>query len=131
LTTPGQHHIGATYNGDSQFEDSSDPDGELHEVTNVAPTANDDGYTTPGGGAPLTVDAANGVLNNDTDPNGTVLTASPPSPPTTNNGTVALQSDGSFTYTPFAGFSGTDTFTYTASDGQLTSSATVTINVNP
>ncbi len=32
------------------------------------------------------------------------------------NGTVALNADGTFTYTPKAGFKGTDTFTYTASD---------------
>jgi hypothetical protein len=32
------------------------------------------------------------------------------------NGTVTVNADGSFTYTPNAGFTGTDTFTYTASD---------------
>ena len=38
--------------------------------------------------------------------------------------------DGSFTYTPAANFNGTDSFTYTASDGTAVSSvATVTITV--
>ena len=46
------------------------------------------------------------------------------------NGTVNLNPDGSFTYTPNAGFVGTDSFTYKASDGKLDSNlATVTITV--
>ena len=46
------------------------------------------------------------------------------------NGTVTLASDGSFTYTPAANFNGTDSFTYTASDGTAVSNvATVTITV--
>jgi preprotein translocase subunit YajC len=140
LNTAGTHNLEATYSGDDQFEESSDPDGQTHEVTaaDQAPTANNDPssdqvslYTTPGGGASLTVLAADGVLKNDTDPDpGTVLTASTPSSTTTNNGSVDLSSDGSFTYTPPGGFSGADTFSYTASDGQLSSSsATVTVNV--
>jgi hypothetical protein len=44
---------------------------------------------------------------------------------------VVLNSDGSFTYTPQSNFRGTDSFTYTASDGDETSEeATVTITVN-
>ena len=46
------------------------------------------------------------------------------------NGTVVLNADGSFAYTPEAVFSGKDTFTYQASDGVLTSNvATVEITV--
>ncbi|MBC7967581.1 MAG: tandem-95 repeat protein, partial [Fuerstia sp.] len=47
------------------------------------------------------------------------------------NGTLSWSSNGSFTYTPAANFSGTDTFTYrvTDADGD-TSTATVTITVN-
>jgi hypothetical protein len=140
LETPGSYTIHAEYPGDLQFEPSFDPDGQTHEVTaaNQAPTANNDPssdqvslYTTPGGGASLTVSAADGVLRNDTDPDpDTILTASTPSSTTANNGAVDLSQDGSFTYTPPGGFSGPDTFSYTASDGQLSSSiATVTINV--
>jgi hypothetical protein len=33
LNTPGIHQLGATYSGDAQFESSSDPDGDAHEVT--------------------------------------------------------------------------------------------------
>ena len=46
------------------------------------------------------------------------------------SGTVALNPDGSFTYTPAANFNGIDSFTYTASDGTAVSNvATVTISV--
>src|SRR5262249_48389474 len=48
------------------------------------------------------------------------------------SGTLTLNADGTFTYTPAAGFSGTDTFTYRASDGGAVSGeATVTITVSP
>ncbi len=43
---------------------------------------------------------------------------------------MTLAADGSFTYTPAADFNGTDSFTYTASDGTAVSNvATVTITV--
>src|SRR5262249_52852267 len=42
-----------------------------------------------------------------------------------------LNSDGSFSYTPAANFNGSDSFTYRASDGTLTSQpATVTLTIN-
>jgi hypothetical protein len=48
------------------------------------------------------------------------------------HGTVTLNSDGSFTFTPTAGFVGTDHFTYQDTEGALTSNVgTVTIQVNP
>ncbi|WP_026012120.1 Ig-like domain-containing protein, partial [Singulisphaera acidiphila] len=46
------------------------------------------------------------------------------------HGTLTLNSNGSFTYVPTAGFIGTDTFTYQAFDGTtLSNIATVTITV--
>ncbi len=45
------------------------------------------------------------------------------------HGTVTAAGNGSFTYTPSPGFSGVDTFTYTAGAGILSSTATVTIDV--
>jgi len=70
-----------------------------------------------------------GVLANDTDPDSPVLQAVLATPPS--HGTLQLSADGSFTYAPAAGFSGVDTFTYTASDGVASSApATVTITVN-
>jgi VCBS repeat-containing protein len=95
---------------------------------NHAPTATADSYGTYQD-KPLTVTAP-GVLANDTDPEGDPLTAVLSSAPA--NGTVALNADGSFTYTPNKGFTGTDRFYYTASDGQLSSASTpVVITVTP
>ncbi|MBD3915928.1 ThuA domain-containing protein [Nocardioides hwasunensis] len=95
---------------------------------NAEPVAVDDAFTTVSG-EPLTL-AAPGVLGNDTDADGDQLTATATSQPV--NGSVVLRADGSFTYTPDAGFVGKDTFTYTASDGTDTSApATVTITVKP
>ncbi|MEX2174254.1 MAG: Ig-like domain-containing protein [Pirellulaceae bacterium] len=93
---------------------------------NDAPTAADDAYTTDEN-TELAI-AAPGVLANDADSDGT-LTASMVTLPA--NGTLVLNADGSFSYTPNAGFDGTDTFVYAAGDGELESEATVTITVNP
>ncbi len=73
---------------------------------------------------------ATGILTNDTDvdrdPVKAILVSGP------SFGTVTLNSDGSFTYTPNGDFNGTDSFTYMANDGKLSSSvATVTLNVKP
>ena len=109
---------------------------EAAPPVNQAPVANDDPsassapYTTSGAGAPLTVSASDGVLQNDTDPNNDALTALNASTPP--KGSVVLNPNGSFTYTPNLGAAGTDTFTYQANDGQLSSTAaTVTINITP
>ena len=55
------------------------------------------------------------MLANDTDVDGEPLTAvlvtGPP------HGTLTLNADGSFTYTPDANYNGTDSFTYAANDG--------------
>ncbi len=50
---------------------------------------------------------------------------------TTQGGIITLAADGAFTYTPDANFSGTDTYTYTVTDGQDTTNATATFTVNP
>jgi VCBS repeat-containing protein len=69
------------------------------------------------------------VLGNDTDPENDSLTPGVVSGPA--NGILSLGSDGSFTYTPNANFSGSDSFTYIANDGELDSNfATVSITVN-
>jgi hypothetical protein len=99
-------------------------------LTNVneAPVAHNDSYTT-NQGTPLVV-AAPGVLANDTDVDGNTLTAALVAGPA--SGTLALNSNGAFTYTPNSGFSGSDSFTYRANDGSLNSGvATVSITVNP
>jgi hypothetical protein len=104
----------------------SDPAAVTLTVTDQAPVAAGDSYKTAKG-RPLTV-PARGVLANDTDADGDVLRALLVSPPA--NGTVKLTANGSFAYTPNAGFVGVDTFTYKANDKALDSApATVTITV--
>ena len=78
-----------------------------------APEANKDGFVTAFN-KPLTVSAP-GVLENDVDVNGLPLTAFKKSDP--QHGTLNLNSDGSFTYSPASGFSGIDSFTYAANNG--------------
>lgn len=97
-------------------------------ATNDAPDAVDDALTVAEDGT-LNLDIAGGLLANDTDPDGDALLASLVSGPA--NGTLALNGDGSLTYTPNADFNGTDTFVYSASDGELSDEATVTITVTP
>jgi VCBS repeat-containing protein len=95
-------------------------------VTNRAPTAAADASST-GEDTALTVNAP-GVLGNDNDPDGNTLSAVLGSGPS--HGTLTLNPNGSFTYTPAANFNGSDSFTYRASDGTLTSNlATVTLTI--
>jgi hypothetical protein len=95
-------------------------------VCDAAPVANDDSYTTTQGTA-LTVPAP-GVLGNDTDADNDPLTASLVAGPS--NGSLTLNANGSFTYTPGANFFGSDSFTYKANDGhQDSNTATVNIKV--
>jgi VCBS repeat-containing protein len=96
-------------------------------VTNRAPVAVDDAYTTAEDTA-LTVTARGGVLRNDSDPDGNPLTAVLSAGPI--HGSLTLKADGSFTYTPAANYNGPDSFTYKANDGSLNSNpATVAITV--
>jgi VCBS repeat-containing protein len=119
------HSITAVYEGSSSFAGSTSAV-LTQTVQNTAPTADDDATSTDED-TPRTV-AAPGVLQGDSDPDGDALTAVNASTPA--NGTVTLNLNGSFTYTPAANFHGTDSFTYQASDGSLTSTAaTVTITV--
>src|SRR5262245_17331577 len=96
--------------------------------TNDNPVADDDNYNVAEDGS-VTINAANGVLNGDTDLDGDTLTVTAVlSGPA--NGTLTLNPDGSFTYTPAPGYSGTDSFIYEVSDGNGgTDTATVTIDV--
>ncbi len=72
--------------------------------------------------------AAPGVLGNDSDPDNDLLSAFLVSGPL--HGTLSLNEDGSFVYTPFANFFGADSFTYKANDGLADSkAATVAIKI--
>lgn len=95
-------------------------------AVNDAPTAQNENYATPAG-VTLTI-AAPGVLSNDSDVEGSFLTSVVVTGPS--HGTLSLQLNGSFSYTPSAGYVGSDGFTYVANDGGLSSApATVTIQV--
>jgi VCBS repeat-containing protein len=96
-------------------------------AANTAPVAVADSYQTDQD-TPLVVPAP-GVLANDTDADSDPLTASKVTNPS--HGTVTLNANGGFTFTPAAGYHGTDSFTYRAYDGSAysnTVSVTITIH---
>ena len=78
----------------------------------------------------LNVPAA-GVLVNDSDPDGDPLTAVLESG--ASHGSVQVNTDGSFSYTPSAEYSGADTFTYRAEDpsGERSEPVSVELTVRP
>jgi VCBS repeat-containing protein len=95
-------------------------------VTDTPPVASDHRYSVASG-AVLDVSAP-GVLGNDTDANGDALSAIEVAGPS--HGTLALNADGSFSYTPAQGYGGPDSFAYKANDGTADSNvATVAITV--
>ena len=79
-------------------------------VTNQAPAATGDAYSTAEDTV-LTVPAP-GVLGNDSDPDGDPLTAVLVTGPS--HGSLTLNANGSFSYTPAANFAGADGFSYRA-----------------
>ncbi|MDA3946074.1 MAG: Ig-like domain-containing protein, partial [Helicobacteraceae bacterium] len=94
-------------------------------ANNGAPDAVDDTFVT----TPDTQLVTGNVLSNDTLVDNAVISAFDAT--SANSGTVTYNNDGTFTYTPFSGFTGTDTFTYTLTDDDgETSTATVSVDVN-
>lgn len=95
---------------------------------NSAPTAGNDNFATI-----LSTPYSGNVLGNDSDPNtGELITASLVSAPAASAGTVSFSSNGNFTFTPAAGFTGGPvTFTYNLTDNGYdplsSNTATVTI----
>lgn len=81
---------------------------------------------------PLVVNAP-GILANDTTPEfGSTLTVTLLIPPPANTGSLTLNANGSFAFTPALDFAGLTTFTYQASDGIRASAATtVNLSVTP
>ncbi|NLS95344.1 MAG: tandem-95 repeat protein, partial [Planctomycetaceae bacterium] len=130
--TPAANYHGTdsfTYKVNDGTADSADATVTITVApVNDAPVAAADAYSVDEDNV-LTVDAASGVLDNDSDVDSTTVTAAIVTLPA--HGTLSLANDGSFTYTPAADYHGTDTFTYKANDGTAESAeATVTITVN-
>ena len=119
-------------NLDAVAEDGS----TLHILgPNSPPVAVDDTYSVAAGGT-LLISAANGVLANDSDPDGNSLSVCDEPREAHHevllaprNGTVVMNADGSFTYTPNAGFVGVDSFYYCIEDRWACCEGKVTINV--
>lgn len=92
------------------------------------PVANNDTYTTRRN-TNLVVSAP-GLLANDTTAVGVLVTTAGTFA-TVQGGSVTIAADGSFVYSPPTGYTGPDSFTYTAGNGTGTDTATATINVLP
>ena len=91
---------------------------------NDAPVAGADALVAEGG-APVTAD----LLANDVDVDGDALRVARIGE--AGHGAVRLNADGTVSYSPDAGFSGQDTFTYAVSDGEAEADGVVTVTVEP
>ncbi|WP_116812858.1 ELWxxDGT repeat protein [Steroidobacter cummioxidans] len=100
---------------------------ELYVLTNDAPVAVADSATSAGGAA-VTVH----VIANDVDSDGMLAPQSVRIVTQPAHGTATSNANGAIDYTPAAGFSGTDTFSYTVDDNQgaRSNAAIVTVTVN-
>jgi 3',5'-cyclic AMP phosphodiesterase CpdA len=118
----GEHSIEVRAIGSTTVSDTL----RVEVYGNHAPVAGNDAYAAYSGQA-LNVPTP-GVLANDSDPDGNLLTAAWLSGP--DHGQLSFSSSGSFAYTASTGYIGGDSFTYAASDGKLSSNtATVSITV--
>jgi hypothetical protein len=129
-TTPGTTYYAVTaYDTEGLESDFSDEVSYTAPKPNSAPLTRADQYVTTENG-PLNISASAGVLANDSDPDGDTLSVFLASPAI--HGTLSLNGNGSFSYTPALDFAGTDSFSYRATDGRATSAvAVVTITVTP
>lgn len=121
----------ADYVGEDSFEYTvSDGNGgsDTASVTitvgalNKAPVVTVDSYIAHRN-TPLVVNASDGPLGNDIDPNGDIMTAELTANP--DELELSLSTNGSFTYTPALNFLGVVQFTYRVSDGRGGSAASV------
>ncbi|SNS60686.1 VCBS repeat-containing protein, partial [Ekhidna lutea] len=129
-------HDGSETTTDSFTYRLSDGMGETADATvtftinpqNDAPVAVADTYTFDEGST-NNVNAAIGVLNNDSDPDGDAITAILVGD--VSNGTLTLNVDGSFDYTHDGTETTSDSFTYKVNDGTVDGNTVeVTLNIN-
>ena len=135
----------ANFFGTDTFTLTVADNGTPSQTAQVTVTVNVTSVNDPPVANPDTVDAfqnftstfnASQFLGNDSpgpaNETGQTLTLTGVSPISgTTTGSVSLNTNGTVSYTPAADFTGTDTFRYTVSDGQSTSTGTVTVNVQP
>ena len=96
---------------------------------NDKPLAEDDLYSVSTG-EELVIAADQGVLANDRDVEGMPLQVTAVNNPNMNNSNLKLNQDGSFSYTPSNESSEKEIVIYRVSDGSLSATATLTININ-
>jgi VCBS repeat-containing protein len=140
------NHTAASLDDDSftfalEDDDGAGPTGLTFTIVvsgeNTPPTARNDTFSVPEDQTLRVTDSDNGVLANDTDPEGGALQASLLSAPS--DGTLLESSDGrslsrsgTFVYEPNANFTGTDAFRYEATDRNGgTDQARAVIEVTP
>src|SRR6056297_929309 len=110
---------------DATQDSVDDAKEETDAYFNDAPVASDDTATTDED------NSINGDVGDEaSDADGDALTFSVDSGDEPENGAVTMNADGTYTYDPNDDFNGTDSFTYTVSDGIETDTATVTVTVN-
>ncbi|HVM47711.1 MAG TPA: Ig-like domain-containing protein [Candidatus Acidoferrum sp.] len=129
--TPPPYFVGVDYFRyvDTDGVNVSTPATVLITVTDHPPVSSSDAYSVQPGQT-LTIGAP-GVLANDSDPDGDAIRAVTPQVSGPANGILVLNWDGSFSYTPNPGFTGTDSFVYEATDLVTNGNqATVTLNVH-
>lgn len=115
---------------DSQGNTAQAPVKLIINQTNSAPTPVNDNYQLDED-TTLNIAASNGLLNNDSDPEGDDIRVDPNLVHPPSNGTVNISENGSFSYTPNNNFFGSDTFRYTLLDiNNLSSQASVTLTIN-
>jgi VCBS repeat-containing protein len=104
---------------------------EIDQISNIAPIATAEQIMLDKGAtATALIGGATTVLANDTDSNADALTAVLVSNVT--NGTLTLNSNGTFSYTHNGSESTSDSFTYKANDGTIDGNVvTVTISITP
>ncbi len=94
-----------------------------------SPLALPDAYTCTGN-VPISIPSGSGLLANDFDDNIPGLTVTAGTFPTVQGGAIAIASNGSFTYTPPAGYTGTDSYSYTLNDGNGVGAGVPTTDMN-
>lgn len=133
----GKYHLSGTLDNIAIFDRALTADeiadhynsGAGQSLCNDAPQAGDDELATDED-TPVNFTDAD-LLANDSDPDGTDPTIESIDTASSQGGTITDNGGGNYTYTPAANFFGTDTFTYTITDGTLTDTGTVTVTVNP